>query len=79
MTEISPNLTKYGDVEEANYFAQASELAALVSKKSTLDSTPFDVPQKQLEDFYMTNTISRASPTMAKCVKAVVKQRESKY
>ena len=29
-----------------------------------------DVPQKQLSDFYMTNAITRASPTMAKCVKA---------
>ena len=33
----------------------------------------------RLEDFYMTNTISRASPTMAKCIQAVSKQRESKY
>ncbi len=27
LSEVSPNLTKYGDVEEANYFKQASELA----------------------------------------------------
>ena len=27
LTEVSPNLTRYGDVEEANYFAQAVELA----------------------------------------------------
>lgn len=27
LTEVSPNLTRYGDVEEANYFAQASSLA----------------------------------------------------
>ena len=27
MTEVSPNLTRYGDVEEANFFAQAAELA----------------------------------------------------
>ncbi|KAG0711003.1 NADH-ubiquinone oxidoreductase subunit, mitochondrial [Chionoecetes opilio] len=27
LAELSPNLTRYGDVEEANYFAQASALA----------------------------------------------------
>lgn len=27
LAEVSPNLVRYGDVEEANYFAQASALA----------------------------------------------------
>lgn len=27
LSEVSPNLVRYGDVEEANYFAQASALA----------------------------------------------------
>ena len=31
LTEVSPNLTRYGDVEEANYFAQAVELAKVRS------------------------------------------------
>jgi len=78
MGDISPNLTRYGDAEEANYFTQAAELATLINKKS-LESSPIDVPLKQLEDFYMTDAISRASPTMAKCVQAVKKQRQSKY
>lgn len=30
-----------------------------------------DVPMKCLPDYYMTDVISRASPTMAKCIKAV--------
>lgn len=30
MAEISPNLTRYGDVEEANYFKQAVELAKVI-------------------------------------------------
>ena len=29
MTEISPNLTRYDAVEEANFFKQATELAAV--------------------------------------------------
>jgi len=77
LTEVSPNLTRYGDVEAANYFAQAVELA----KKSNMkpSAAPIDVKQKVLEDFYLTDAISRASPTMAKCVQAVKKQRQSKY
>lgn len=79
MTEISPNLTRYGDVEEANYFSQAAQLADLITGKGNLGSEPLDFPLKQLEDYYMTDSISRASPTMAKCIQAVRKQRESKY
>ena len=78
MRDISPNLVKYGDVEVANYYIQALELAELVNKKG-LGQEKLDVPIKELEDFYMTDVISRASPTMAKCVVAVKKQKESKY
>lgn len=98
LTEVSPNLTRYGDVEAANYFAQAVELAKVILNtvkyeeklksnyclyiqlvKAQPSSAPLDVRQKTLEDFYMTDSISRASPTMAKCVQAVKKQRQSKY
>jgi len=69
LTDVSPNLTRYGDVEGANYFAQSLNLAegnTIVSVDSVLE------PQiSTLKDFYMTDTISKASQTMAKCVKAV--------
>lgn len=77
LEEVSPNLTRYGEAEDANYFKQASELAKLAGTK--LDNKPLDVKQKELEDFYMTDPISRASSTMAKCVQAVLKQKQSKY
>ncbi|KAG7173753.1 NADH-ubiquinone oxidoreductase 75 kDa subunit-like [Homarus americanus] len=77
LAEVSPNLTRYGDVEEANYFAQATALAEMVSGKK--GAAPIDVPQKKLEDFYMTNSITRASPTMAKCIAAVKKEAANKY
>merc|ERR1711946_75306 len=77
LTEVSPNLTRYGDVEAANYFAQAVELAKITNLKPS--AAPVDVKQKVLEDFYITDAISRASPTMAKCVQAVKKQKQSKY
>nr|CAD7444597.1 unnamed protein product [Timema bartmani] len=77
LSEVSPNLTRYGDVEEANYFQQATELSKLV--QAQLSCTRLDVKHHKLEDFFMTDSISRASPTMAKCVQAVLKQKQSKY
>lgn len=69
LAEVSPNLVRYDDVEEANYFKQANELAQSVNQE--LISTPLVPPQVSVKDFYMTDSISRASQTMAKCVKAV--------
>ena len=41
------------------------------STRSQLSSAPLSVDVQNLEDFYMTDPISRASQTMAKCVAAV--------
>jgi NADH dehydrogenase (ubiquinone) Fe-S protein 1 len=76
LTEVSPNLTRYGEVEEANYFTQSAELAKLVQGK--LGSEALKPQLVELQDFYMTDSISRASQTMAKCVQAVNKQLEAK-
>ncbi|NXK99453.1 NDUS1 oxidoreductase, partial [Mesembrinibis cayennensis] len=70
LEEVSPNLVRYDDVEEANYFNQANELSKLVKQQLLAD--PLVPPQLTIKDFYMTDSISRASQTMAKCVKAVV-------
>ncbi len=78
LNQVSPNLTRYGLVEEANFFAQAAELAAL-QKSLASAKAPIDVSQKVLPDFYMTDSITRASPTMAKCVQAVKQQLQAKY
>lgn len=69
LAEVSPNLIRYEDVEEANYFKQANELAKTV--RQDLLAAPLVPPQLELKDFFMTDSISRASQTMAKCVKAV--------
>jgi len=80
LTEVAPNLTRYGLVEEANYFAQAAQLASADKKAKAIKAdAPLDVTAKLLEDFYMTDSISRASPTMAKCVTAVKAERTKKY
>merc|ERR1712183_524296 len=77
MGEVAPNLVRYGNLEQANRFAQSLELAA--SASTPLSDQPIDVSKKVLEEFYQTDPISRASPTMAKCVTAVKHQRQSKY
>lgn len=59
LSEVAPNLTRYGLVEEANFFAQAAEAAALKAKTEKLSKDPIDVAQKVLEDFYMTDPITR--------------------
>ncbi|CAL8406913.1 unnamed protein product [Arctogadus glacialis] len=69
LAEVSPNLTRYDDVEGANYFKQANELASAVNQ--TLLAAPLVPPQLTAKDFYMTDSISRSSQTMAKCVKAI--------
>ncbi|XP_063365408.1 NADH-ubiquinone oxidoreductase 75 kDa subunit, mitochondrial [Cydia amplana] len=74
--EASPALLTYGDVQANNYFAQARALNQSLQKPV---SGKLDVQLKTLEDFFMTDAISRASPTMAKCVQAVIKQKASPY
>jgi NADH dehydrogenase (ubiquinone) Fe-S protein 1 len=74
MEQISPNLTRYNSVEEANFLTEA---AAVSDSKGGIVSGPFAVSQTTLKDFYMTDAISRNSKTMAKCVQAVTKQMQS--
>ncbi|KAL8563994.1 NADH dehydrogenase Fe-S protein subunit 1 ndufs1 [Nucella lapillus] len=75
MGELSPALVRAGDVEEANFFQQAADMAKAV--KGSLASDPLTAPQQVLKDFYMTDAISRASPTMAKCVQAASEAQAS--
>jgi len=77
MAEVAPNLVRYGNVESANFFAES--LALSNSSSAALAAEPLDLRRKVLEDFYQTDSISRASPTMAKCVTAVKQQRQSEY
>lgn len=43
-------------------------------KNTIACNSVIEINQKTLADYYMTNSVSRASPTMAKCVAAVKKQ-----
>jgi len=75
LAEVSPNLVRYDDVEQANYFKQANELSETVNQ--SLLTAPLVPPQLTAKDFYMTDSISRASQTMAKCVKALTEGADS--
>merc|ERR1712142_242145 len=77
MAEVCPALVRYGTSESANFFAQSVLMSKSV--KSQLAADNLDVSKKVLEDFYQTDSISRASPTMAKAVTAVKQQRQNKY
>lgn len=47
LAEVSPNLVRYDDVEEANYFKQANELAKVSC--NTIYNTPTQTPLSSLE------------------------------
>lgn len=68
--DIAPHLTRWGRLEPACF----SDLSDQVATSKTIDNTKIDVKQKVLRDYFMTDAISRASPTMAKCISAVNKQ-----
>ena len=54
---MAPNLTRYGLVEEANYFAQAAQLAKADKKaKAFAAGNPLDVKVKNSRFFIILNT-----------------------
>lgn len=69
LTHVSPTFGRYGNKEESNYFKQALELSKDTPAKNS-SQMPLSSEMKILSDFYMTNSIARASRTMAKCVHA---------
>ncbi|XP_064401362.1 NADH-ubiquinone oxidoreductase 75 kDa subunit, mitochondrial-like [Halichondria panicea] len=69
LAEVAPHMVRYDDLQPANFFALAGKL--LKSSQASLKPTPLSVNQERLDQFYMTDSISRSSLTMAKCVSAV--------
>ncbi|KAI8848301.1 hypothetical protein BC829DRAFT_425496 [Chytridium lagenaria] len=63
--EISPSLVSYDGIEQSTFGELAVD--SLVAPNLKVDTAPFNVP---IKDFYMTDPISRASSTMAKCSQA---------
>ncbi|KAL2802895.1 hypothetical protein BJX63DRAFT_437447 [Aspergillus granulosus] len=64
MEEISPVMRRY-DVVESTSLGQLSKVQLVDQNKGAqVTATPF---KKVIEDFYFTDSISRSSPTMARC------------
>jgi len=68
MTQVSPTLTNYGPISEANFV----KVAVDITHETLPDcgDVKLSPPLTTLKDFYMTCAISRASQTMARCVAA---------
>lgn len=75
LAEISPTFNHTGRAEEAGF----SDVAAAASDASAAVTAPLTPSMLQLRDFYMTDPISRASLTMAKCVAAVDDAEKNPY
>ncbi|KAJ1672578.1 ndufs1 NADH-ubiquinone oxidoreductase subunit, partial [Spiromyces aspiralis] len=77
MSEICPTLVQYDEVEATSKSLVELGLKQLIANSSATassTSTPFI---KVVKDFYMTDPISRASRTMAKCSAAFTRKQDS--
>ncbi|KAK6108293.1 NADH dehydrogenase (quinone) G subunit [Brugia pahangi] len=74
MAEIAPHLVRCGNVEECSFQEQATLLAESGDTNVSLKPELLE-----LGDFWMTNSISRASKTMAECVRAYQRYKQDPY
>jgi len=74
MTQISPTLTNYGNISEANFVSVAADIT---SDAADAGDVALAAPITSLKDYYMTCSISRSSRTMARCVAAAKHAEEN--
>ncbi|KAH6923608.1 hypothetical protein HPB50_003234 [Hyalomma asiaticum] len=77
MNEVAPHLTCYGERQELLTIDDDGNTKA--GKVELSLQEPIRPQLLALRDFYMTDVISRASPTMAQCVQAVDQQATRPY
>lgn len=66
LVEVSPAFGQMNTVQPANFFSLATQLLAGVKTPVKESISP---TVNSLKDFYMTDSISRSSQTMAKCIR----------
>eukprot|EP00744_Colponema_vietnamica_P001009 GILI01001732.1.p1 GENE.GILI01001732.1~~GILI01001732.1.p1 ORF type:complete len:459 (+),score=198.05 GILI01001732.1:502-1878(+) len=71
MAELAPHLLKYDAVEATQFAATATP-----AETQALSAAPFATT---VENYYMTDAISRSSQNMAKCTNQVLPQRQSNF
>jgi NADH dehydrogenase (ubiquinone) Fe-S protein 1 len=64
MRQVSPTLIDYDHIEPTPSGISKTGLEQFLSSSKTVSAIPFKLC---IQDFYLTNSISRASSTMAKC------------
>lgn len=69
--EIAPHLLRYGKVQTGLVCKQNPSLSTDANVDASLKPAQF-----YLSDYYLTNSVARASPTMAECVKAAKDYQE---
>ena len=69
MHDISPALVRYDACEPTSVEVATVGLEQLASSQAKASGAPLHLP---IDNFYQTDPVSRASPTMAKCVQAFV-------
>lgn len=74
MTQISPTLTNYGNISEANFVSVAADITHDAADAGNIK---LQAPITSLKDYYMTCAISRSSRTMARCVAAAKHAEEN--
>jgi len=74
MSQISPTLTNYGNISEANFVSVAADIT---HDSADAGDVALQAPITSLKDYYMTCAISRSSRTMARCVAAAKHAEEN--
>uniref|UniRef100_A0A183E757 DHC_N2 domain-containing protein n=1 Tax=Gongylonema pulchrum TaxID=637853 RepID=A0A183E757_9BILA len=74
MFEIAPHLIRIGSVEECSFQEQALKLAEPANVNVLLKPRLLE-----LGDFWMTNSVTRASKTMAECIRAYQQYKEDPH
>ncbi|CAL1538782.1 unnamed protein product [Lymnaea stagnalis] len=80
LAEISPSFNYPGQVSDSGFETQAYKLQSELKPKVAEPCPNPIVPNKlKLRDFFMTDPISRASLTMAKCIQACDESEKNPY
>lgn len=78
LSQIAPHLVRFGEQEKALFCRQAASLSSSLYPSQFLSASLVPA-QKSLADFYQTNSVTRASPTMAAARAAALRETSNEY
>ena len=74
MAQVSPTLVRYNRAEASTLLPIVHTLLGHTSSLGVADDSPLKARLHNLKEYYITDAITRASPTMAHCVHAYNEQ-----